>query len=170
VLVVLATIAARRGDDARAENLGREAMKIGTTHGYATLIAGATMVVGGVALRRGALAEAAAFYASALTIAQTASLAMGADAAVGIAAVAHAAGRTREAARLLAGAAALRERLRTSIVPAERAAYEGLVDAVRTALGHSAFTTEWTIGQTLAAAKLLEQARAVHSELGLPPG
>ena len=55
----------------------------------------------------------------------------------------------RQATRLCAVAATLREQVQTPLPPAEREAFEQTITTAKTALGTLAFEEEWTIGSRL---------------------
>jgi non-specific serine/threonine protein kinase len=149
-LRILGVIAARRGDDERAERLAREALTFGAAHGHA--------------LRRGADPEAARFFGHALAALERASFADIPEVLDGLAACAQARQRSRDAARLLGGAASLRARMKKQIVPADLAAYETLVAAVTNALSPYVFDAEWTIGGTLSYEELRSIAHTLIDE------
>jgi hypothetical protein len=71
-------------------------------------------------------------------------------------------GQAARAARLLAAAASLRERLGTPLPPIERPEFERSVAAARTALGEPAFAAAWSAGQAMP----VEQAVCVALEEG----
>ena len=152
-------IAARCGDDERAERLSREALAFAQAHGHAIVVSSATLVLGRLALRRGDHAEAARFFGHALATLESASFAAIPDVLDGLAACALARRRSREAVRLLGGAASLRARMKKQIVPADLAEYETLVAAVTNALSPHVFDAEWTIGGTLSYQELRSIAR-----------
>ncbi len=74
----------------------------------------------------------------------------------GLAFVDRSRGEPRDAARFLAAAAALRERMETEPWPTERAALDEERRALEDALGQEAFARLWESGRTLAPERLLE--------------
>ncbi len=78
----------------------------------------------------------------------------------GLAATLSAEGRHAPAARLYAGAAALRQRANAPVPPAERDAIEADLARGRLALGEPRARAEWAVGAALAPDALLAEARA----------
>jgi len=61
----------------------------------------------------------------------------------------HEVDRSTRAARLLGAADALRTQTKVSVPPADRPRYDGVLAAVKAAVGESAFTTAWMEGQAM---------------------
>jgi predicted ATPase/transcriptional regulator with XRE-family HTH domain len=127
--------------------------------GYAEALAGAseaeeqwdiaifTTRLGQVARDQGHYSEAQMYFRSALArLREFASPTWTAWCVEGFAATLSAEGWHREAVRLCAAAATLRERARGPLPPAERVAFEATLAAAQHALGAAAFHAEWANG------------------------
>jgi tetratricopeptide (TPR) repeat protein len=167
-LQILGVVAARNGDADAAERYSREALAIGERHGHAILIASAQRILARCAGARGDFDDALRLYRDALAAFESASFTEIPDVLDGLAEIAHATGRSRAAARLLGGGAALRTRMQKTIVPADRASYERVVAAVSATLRPHVFDAEWTIGQTLSYAGLRSEAKGLIAGESVP--
>jgi predicted ATPase/transcriptional regulator with XRE-family HTH domain len=162
-LLNLSDAAYRRGDLQAAERFGEEAVAALRAAGPAFMLSVGLATIGQAAIACGDTSRAVAAYQEALD------LALGlsndwliANALVGFAAVITAHCDYAESARLLGVADRLREVSHHPRLP-HHFHHTQTVQAVRTALGESAFTTAWDAGRALS---LDEAIKLVHS-LGL---
>jgi hypothetical protein len=69
-------------------------------------------------------------------------------------------GRSTRAARLLGAADALRDQTKVSVPPADRTRYDGVLAAVKAAVGVPGFTTAWAEGRAMTQDQIIEFALA----------
>ena len=146
----LAELARMQGDFARATTLYEEALEVaravGTTFGVALIMT----LLGHLACQQQNYALAKAHYREGLTLLRAFdSPTYTAWCLEGYAAVLSAEENYRQATRLCAVAATLREQVQTPLPPAEHEAFEQTITTAKTALGTLAFEEEWTIGSRL---------------------
>ncbi|HEV8352715.1 MAG TPA: tetratricopeptide repeat protein [bacterium] len=72
----------------------------------------------------------------------------------------HEVGRSTRAARLLGAADALRDQTKVSVPPADRTRYDGVLAAVKAAVGVPGFTTAWAEGRAMTQDQIIEFALA----------
>ena len=155
-LLNLSDAAYRRGDLQTAERFGEEAVAALRAAGPAFMLSVGLATIGQAAIACGDTSRAVAAYQEALD------LALGlsndwliANALVGFAAVMTAHGDYAESARLLGVADRLREVSHHPRLP-HHFHHTQTVQAVRTALGESAFTTAWDAGRALSLDETIE--------------
>ena len=146
----LAELARMQGDLARAIMLYEEALAVaralGTTFGIALIMT----MLGHLARQQQNYAQAKAHYRESLSLLSAFdSPTYTAWCLEGYAAVLSAEENYRQATRLCAVAATLREQVQTPLPPAEHEAFEQTITTAKTALGTLAFEEEWTIGSRL---------------------
>jgi hypothetical protein len=114
-----------------------------------------------LAWSQGDVRQAGALYRESLLEFRTVGHTLGiSDCLEGLAGVAHAQGHALRAIQLFGAAATVRTALGVARRPAQRAAYEHSIAAVRAAMGDGAFTTAWTSGQTLSLEQAITEALA----------
>ena len=113
--------------------------------------------MGGVAAAQGKLERAETLYQEGLSLYQEVGDRPGiAECLRGLASVVAAQADAAKAACLFGAAEGLREAIGASLLPDERAGYDGMVAAARACLGDKAFAAAWASGRTM----MLEQAVA----------
>jgi tetratricopeptide (TPR) repeat protein len=146
-----------RRDCARANALIEESLALCRELGDRDGVAECKARLGGVAAAQGKLERAVALYQEALSLYQEVGDRPGiAECLRELASVAAAQADVAKAACLFGVAEALRDVIGASLLPDERANYDGLVAAVRARLGDKAFAAAWASGRTM----MLEQAVA----------
>jgi predicted ATPase/transcriptional regulator with XRE-family HTH domain len=146
----LAELARMQGDFARATTLYEEALEVaravGTTFGVALIMT----LLGHLARQQQNYALAKAHYREGLTLLRAYDSPTYTEWCLeGYAAALSAEENYRQATRLCAVAATLREQVQTPLPPAEHEAFEQTITTAKTALGTLAFEEEWTIGSRL---------------------
>jgi predicted ATPase/class 3 adenylate cyclase len=166
---VLGEIAQRQGDLARAVALHEEALALRRELGPNPGIIRSLNNLGLAATEQGDLARATALHREALTLLRaTGEQGNVAEGLEGLARVAGAQGQPACAAGLLGAAAALRETLRALLPPADHAAHERVVTAVRAALGTDAFEAAWAAGRARSVTEAIAAALEEPDAAGPP--
>jgi non-specific serine/threonine protein kinase len=148
-------LASAAGNDEEAFSRFAEAANAFRVIGDRDYVAAALGQQGAASLRAGDFPAAAAAYAESLELAgATRDQTWVAWAVVGAAHLAHAAGEPATAARLLGGAAAIREAIGEGRLPKTP-----LTDAVRATLGDRRFAEAWSLGMSLPTADIVAEAR-----------
>ena len=150
-----------QGDYATARAYAEESLALYRELGDREGVAIALNTLGQVAYAWRAYAVARAAYQESLALRRELGAKVGiAYCLEGVAGVARAEGHALRAARLLSAAEHLRDTIRASLPPSERADHEREVTAVRAALDEEAFAAAWAVGPALA----LEEAMACALE------
>jgi predicted ATPase/transcriptional regulator with XRE-family HTH domain/Tfp pilus assembly protein PilF len=148
VVTNLADIAAKMGDLARAQALFEESLAVFRELGLITGVSTVLVNLGYIACAQGDTRHATALLKESLRLAWKTRMARKiAESLEALAEVAWAERRAEGAAQLYGTAAALRAAADAPILPADSAAYDRSVAAVRTALGGEAFTVIWEVGR-----------------------
>ena len=146
----LAELARMQGDLTQATTLYEEALTVARAMGMTFGVALIMTMLGHLARQQQNYALAKARYREGLTLLSTFdSPTYTAWCLEGYAAALSAEENYRQATRLCAVAATLREQVQTPLPPAEREAFEQTITSAKTALGALAFEGEWTRGAGL---------------------
>jgi tetratricopeptide (TPR) repeat protein len=153
-------LAVMRGDLARATALAEE----GQASGIPFVVAGNTTMLGKLAHQQGNYTLAKAHYREALLLYRSfGHPAITAWCLEGLATTLCAPARFAKATRLCAAAAAMREQAQTPPSSEERAVFEQVVEANKTALGEAAFAAEWMRGAVLSLTEAIDEALSALS-------
>jgi len=148
-----------QGDLARATTLLEEELLLARSMGITFLVAVGTTLLGHLAQQQQDFALATARYREALALYRTfGSPTYTAWCLEGFAAALCAEGHCRQATRLCATAATLREQARTPLPPAEQEAFEQTVATAKAALGGPTFAEEWNAGAALTQEQAIDYA------------
>jgi predicted ATPase/DNA-binding SARP family transcriptional activator/uncharacterized protein HemY len=146
----LGALMSRRGDVSAARALLEESLAI---YREADDPEGAGMVLcslGTMAADQGDMNTAATYYRDSLAAHRDVGDRLGmAEALEGLARISGARKQPQHATQLYSSAVVLREALGAPVPPADRAAYERQVDAVRACLGEEAFASAWAEGRVM---------------------
>jgi predicted ATPase/DNA-binding XRE family transcriptional regulator len=154
-----------QGDVPQATALFEEALSGLQAMGMTFGIAGITTLLGHLACQLQNYALATARYREALALYRTfGSPTYTAWCLEGFAVALCAEGHFRQATRLCATAAALREQSRTPLPPAEQEAFGRTVATVKAALGGPIFTEEWNAGAALTQEQAIDFALSLDAQ------
>jgi predicted ATPase/DNA-binding CsgD family transcriptional regulator/tetratricopeptide (TPR) repeat protein len=161
---MLGMVALRQGDYDAARTQFKEALAVVQEMGDAQFMADALLHLGTVALRMGNAHESAALYQQSLALYRGQGYKDGiAEGLAGLAEVASLTGQPERAARLCGAVEALRESSHTSLPPLRRAAYDRIVEGIRTRLDDAAFA------EALAQGRAIPLEQTISFALSLPP-
>jgi len=153
-------VAHDEGDDARAEALAEESLALRRTGGDRWGAAYTLRVLADIARDRGEHARAEGLYRESLALLGQATDALSVAACLeGLAVAAWESGKLERAAELHGVAAALRAAADTPLPPPDRARYEPVIAAIRTALGDHRFDAARARGQALSLEQAVARAR-----------
>ncbi|MGH2452560.1 MAG: ATP-binding protein [bacterium] len=140
----LALIACDRGDWARARDLADEALTLARETGQKAVVARALNILGRVAHHEGNSARALALHREGLTLFRELGEPLGiAQSLERLCLVAASRERYEAAARLLAAATALRDRMGSSMPPIDRPEFDRTFSLIRGAFEENRFTVVW---------------------------
>ena len=160
-----AELARLQGDMVQATALFEEALSGVQALGMTFAMAGITTLLGHLACQSQNYGLAKARYREALALYRTfGSPTYTAWCLEGLAAALCAEGHCRQATRLCATAAILREQVRTPLPPAEQEAFEQTVATAKAALGGPAFTAEWNEGAALTQEQAIDYALSLDAQ------
>ncbi len=159
----LGDVARLQGDAAHATALYEQSVALSREVGDNEIVASCLMNLGAVAVAQGEPARATALYQESLLLHRTmGSIEHVGESLEGLAGAVGGLAQPQRAARLFGAASTARTVLGTPRPPAEGAAYDRHVAAVRVALGEEEFARAWAEGQAMT----LEQAIAYAIEDG----
>ncbi len=160
-----AELARMQGDVVQATALFEEALSGVQSIGMTWAIAGITTLLGHLACQLQNYTLAKARYREALALYRTfGSPTYTAWCLEGFAAALCAEGHDRQATRLCATAATLREQARTPLPPAEQEAFEQTVATAKAALGGPTFAEEWNAGAALTQEQAIDYALSLDAQ------
>jgi DNA-binding CsgD family transcriptional regulator len=184
---MLGMVAMWQGDYGAARIQFEEALTVAREMGDAQFMADALLHLGTVALRMADPHESAALYQQSLALYRGQGYKDGiAEGLSGLAEIASLTGQPERAARLCGAVEALREASHTRLSPPRRAAYDRIVEGIRTHLDDTAFVVALAQGRAMEltqaiafaietkdtppAATARPQASEVEAPSDLPPG
>jgi len=154
-----------QGDLARATTLFEEGLLLAQSAGATWVVAAGTTLLGHLACQVQNYALATARYREALALYRTfGSPTYTAWCLEGFAAALCAEGHYRQATRLCATAAILREQARTPLPPVEQEAFEQTVATAKAALGGPTFAEEWNAGAALTQEQAIDYALSLDAQ------
>ncbi len=155
----LARVALHRGESARAEALGEEALALHRELGYKQGIAASLVGLGRARLARGEDRSVLDLVKQSLVISDAVNDRLGVVVALEGLAAAIAGTRPAPAARLLGAAEALRAAIGSPTPPADRPSHDATLAAIRGALGDAATAKAQAEGRGLSPAAAVALAR-----------
>ena len=160
-LNVVGDLARLAGDQDRAAALYEESLELWRELRGTPGIASALHKLGQVKLSIGDLAAARSYFVQSLALQRDLGNAQGiAECLAGLAGTAAAAGRPDRAVQIFAGSAAILEEIGVPLAPADQAAMERDMAAVRRRLGGQGWDAGWAAGQALSSDQAVELALA----------
>jgi DNA-binding CsgD family transcriptional regulator len=165
----LGQLAWHRGEAASATRWREEALALARAHEVSWLVPNILLGLGFSTADLGDHARAAAFFREGLGLGcLRGNLGDVIEALEGLARLSAVTGQPKQATRLFAAAAALREEIATPYVPTERAWIEPILTELRAALGGEGFAAAWADGHAMSRDEAIAEALAICAAVERP--